>query len=69
MFLEKAEIQGIEQTCCPKTCCPENTLNAMKSRVVQTAFPSGEENTMRARILHMLHINRVYHCSAYRSAF
>jgi len=40
----------------------------MKSGGGQTAFPSGEENAMRARTVHKLHINRVYHCSAYRSA-
>jgi hypothetical protein len=63
MFLEKAEVQGIEQTC-----YPENRLNAMKSRGGQTAFPSGEKNAMRVRTVHKLHINRVYNCSAYRFA-
>jgi len=63
MFLEKAETQGIKQTF-----KPEKRLNSMKSRGDQTAFTSGEENAMRARNIHKLHRNRVYHSSAYRSA-
>jgi len=63
MFSEKAEAQGIEQTC-----YTENRPNAMKSRGGQTAFTSGEENAMRAKTVHKLHTNRIYHCSAFRSA-